>query len=276
MVMVNNSSRSDKSEIAEETIDLIQHIIPLRGSWWILLIAMIAGALIGFALHFLFPPVFFSSGEISSSIDYTRTGALTDIEEDVAIVTIGDILSSTTVIQDTIDAGINAGLNPEDFIFEETAFIERYNFAYRLVVQNTDSQIASLWANLWLKTAYQEISTARMHALAADQLYNQLMAYQQCMENSGHVYPVAAICQNLTQPELQERLASTNQEFNDEKEKSLAVLPAMDFAITRIPEAAAKPERQQKGILVFCGAILGAIVFLTWFFIKGNVHSRSY
>jgi hypothetical protein len=173
-------------------------------------------------------------------------------------------------VQNTIDAGKNIGLNPEDFVLEENAFLERYNFAYRLVVQNADSQTASQWANLWFETAHQAISDARMHALAADQLYGQLMAYQQCLENSGQVYPVAAICQNLTQPELQERLASVNQKYIEEKETSLAVLPAFDFVVTRIPEPATEPERQQKGDLVFSGAILGAIIFLFWFIIKGN------
>jgi LPS O-antigen subunit length determinant protein (WzzB/FepE family) len=269
--MIKNSEKNNQSEITENTFGPLQQIVLLKGSWWILLITMIAGALVGYALHFIFPPLYSSSGEITSSIDYTRTGALTDVEEDIAIVTIGDILSSTTVVQNTIEAGKNAGLDPEDFVLEETAFLERYNFTYSLVVQNTDNQTASQWANLWLEIANQAISEARMHALTADQLYNQLMAYQQCMENSGQVYPVAAICQNLTQPELQERLALINQNYNDEKEKSLAVLPAMDFVITRIPEPATEAERQQKGVLVFSGAILGAILFLTWFIIKGNV-----
>ncbi len=268
--MIKNSENNNQSEIVEDTFDLLQQIIPLKGSWWILLVVMIAGALVGYALHFLFPPLFTSSGEITFSIDYTRTGALTDVEEDIAIVTMGDILTSTTVVQNTIDAGMNAGLDAEDFVLDESAFLERYNFAYKLVVQNADNQTASQWANLWLENAYLAISDARMHALVADQLHSQLMAYQQCIENSGQVYPVVAICQNLTQPELQEQFALVNQDYLDEKEKSLAVLPALDFAITRIPEPATEAERQQKGILVFSGAILAAIIFLmTWFIIEG-------
>lgn len=270
MVMGKKSNKNNKKVIHEDTFEPLQQLSPLRGSWWVLLIVMVAGAVIGYGAHFIFPPVYTSTGEISFSIDYTRTGALTDVEEDIAIVTVGDILSSTVVIQETIDAGKAAGLNPEDFVLEKTAFYERYNFKYSLVVENTDSETAVKWANLWLESAYQTLTIARTHALNATEIYNQIIATQQCIENSGQVLPVAAICQDMTQSELQELLVSTNEKYISEKEKSLAVLPALDFTISQVPEETSRPERRQTGILIFSGAILGAIIFLTWFFVKGN------
>lgn len=270
MVMGKKSNKNNKKVIHEDTFEPLQQLSPLRGSWWVLLIVMVAGAVIGYGAHFIFPPVYTSTGEISFSIDYTRTGALTDVEEDIAIVTVGDILSSTVVIQETIVAGKAVGLNPEDFVLGKTAFYERYNFKYSLVVENTDSETAVKWANLWLESAYQTLTIARTHALIATEIYNQIIATQQCIENSGQVLPVAAICQDMTQSELQELLVSTNEKYISEKEKSLAVLPALDFTISQVPEETSRPERRQTGILIFSGAILGAIIFLTWFFVKGN------
>ncbi len=239
------------------------HVISgLKHSWFGLFLFMLAGALVGYGVHWMIPPTYSSSAVLTFSIDFNRTGELTDVETDIAIVTIGDIISSTRVIQDARTAGAVQGLSAESFQLNKTAFIERYSYRYELVVMNPDKNIASQWADNWVNESARVLGDARMHALKAEMLYKQIVSMQGCIEKAAVVEPISANCEYISLQEMQNLLNAYTTSYLNEKELSLAYLPAIDFVITTHAEPSAKPVRLQMGLLVFGGAMLALLVFL--------------
>jgi len=243
------------------TFTLLEELKAPGKRWFWLFLAMVAGALIGFGVHFLLPPMYVSSAAITFTIDFTRTGEMTDVETDITIVTAGDILTSSTVIDNTRNKGQSAGLPENSFALDETAFLERYSYRYELVVENPDPRTAAEWANLWASEGLAILDEAKLHALNADSLYKQMQAAQACLQQPGLIEPVTAACQGLSYTDLEENLARYNQAYLEEKEQSLGFLPAMDYSLTREAEPAVKPERNLAGTLVLGGALLGAVLF---------------
>ena len=240
----------------------------LRQSWYGLFLFMVVGGLVGYGLHWLIPPKYSSSSALTFSIDYNRTGELTDVETDIAIVTIGDIISSTQVIKSTLAAGAELGLPAESFKLYKTAYFDRYSYRYELVVLNPDNEIAAQWANIWVEESARVLVEARMHALTAEILYKQLVSMQDCIEKAAVIEPISANCEYLSIPEMQTLLKTYNTSYLTEKELSLAYLPAIDFAITEYAEPSASPGRQQAGLLEFGGAMLGLLAYFGFILIR--------
>ena len=57
-------------------------------------VLMIAGGLLGLLVSQVRAPIFESSAVFSVTIDYTQTGALTDIQEDQAMRGVGSVIFS--------------------------------------------------------------------------------------------------------------------------------------------------------------------------------------
>lgn len=265
-----------KQKIAEDrnTFSLLQELSEPGKRWFGLFALMVLGAMIGYGIHLLNPPVYPSSAAITFTIDFTRTGEMTDVETDIAIVTVGDILLSNAVVENTLAAGYATGLPEGGFVLERTAFLERYSFRYELVVENSDPQVAAKWANLWADQALSTLNEAKYHALNAESLNKQMLAVQNCLQQPGLFEPVSGGCNELSFGELQAKLSEFNTAYLTEKNKSLGFLPAMDFSLTRSAEPAFKPERQQTGVMVLSGALLGAVLFTGWIFFSNRPHRR--
>lgn len=256
------------------TFSPIQELTAPGKRWMGVFVFMVLGALAGYGFHFLTPPAYSSSAAITFAIDFTRTGEMTDIETDIAIVTAGDIVASSAVIKNTLEAGYAAGLPEGSFQLETNAFLDRYSYRYELVVENADPNIASKWAYLWAEEAVTVLADAKMHALNADSINKQMLSIQNCLQQPVLQEPVTTSCQGQSLAELQQELAEFNTAYLEEKESSLGFLPAMDFSLTRNAEPAEKPDRQQTGVMVLGGALLGGLLFLSWIFFTRRQHRR--
>ena len=265
--------KSKKTENSN-TFSPIQELIAPGKRWMGVFVFMVLGALAGYGFHLITPPEYSSSAAITFTIDFTRTGELTDVETDIAIVTAGDIVASSAVIENTLEAGYAAGLPEGSFQFETNAFLDRYSFRYELVVENADPKIASQWANLWAEEAKSVLTDARMHALNADNIYKQMLSIQNCLQQPVLQEPVTTSCHEQTLAELQEKLTEFNAAYLEEKESSLGFLPAMDFSLTRNADPAENPGRHQIGVMVLGGALLGGIIFVSWIFFTRRQHRR--
>ncbi len=81
-------------------LDLLK-AIAARGFW--LVIAMIAGGLLGWGVTTFKHPLYEADAVFTVTIDYTRTGYLSDIQEDQAMRGIGSLIGSDYILQKTID-----------------------------------------------------------------------------------------------------------------------------------------------------------------------------
>jgi len=100
-------------------IDLNELIVSVSNRWYVLVVLMIIGGIIGLLLTNMFSPIYESSATFSVTIDYTRTGALTDIQEDQAMRGVGSVIFSDIVVNPLLEE-----LRVLDETFTERDFFE--------------------------------------------------------------------------------------------------------------------------------------------------------
>ena len=60
--------------------------------WWIIVLFMLGGAIIGLIAHAVVPPIYESQAAITTSINFVQTGVLTDEQQDQAVDAVGDLI----------------------------------------------------------------------------------------------------------------------------------------------------------------------------------------
>jgi uncharacterized protein involved in exopolysaccharide biosynthesis len=94
--------RDLKQPLSQMDFRPLDFVDRIRHYWWVMVVFMLLGGGVGYSISLTIPPKFETKAVISVAIDYTRTGFLTDIEEDQTVEIIGDVISSDEVIQDAI------------------------------------------------------------------------------------------------------------------------------------------------------------------------------
>ena len=135
-------------------IDLVKLVKKFSERWMVTSALMITGGLLGLLVSQARAPIFESSAVFSVTIDYTQTGALTDIQEDQAMRGVGSVILSDRVIDNTLSA-INkesaSGLSRTDFL--ENSFLDREEFRWTLRYRDPDPKVAEMAVNEWSKSA---------------------------------------------------------------------------------------------------------------------------
>jgi hypothetical protein len=229
-------------------------------SWWLIVVFMVMGAVVGGGAWRAFHPVFESKASISVSIDFTRTGQLSDIEEDLAMVAIGDILKSTKVTQIMISQAAEKGMIISETGLRETAFLERQNELWLLRVRDENPEMAAYLANLWLDTSYSVLQEAYLHALNAETLYKYMNSLAQCLERTANIAPVQTECGTANLETLLIEMEKTNSSAQEEKLASLGIMPASVFTISERAAAASRSVRFGLGQLILAGALIGLLL----------------
>ena len=137
--------------------DLIQ--VGLR-LWWVWVVGICLGGGLGYGLQSLFPPLYQAGAVITTGIDFSQTGQLTDVEEDIIIQAVGDIIESDPVIEATLLQANTHGITLDRPEFDEMNFLQRRFTDWLLVVRSRDPGQAALLANLWAGSAWSALSEA--------------------------------------------------------------------------------------------------------------------
>ena len=225
--------------------------------WKQIALFMLAGALLGWGAHFFLPPVYESSAEITVSIDFTRTGLLTDIEEDQIIVTAGDVINSSVTVNKVLVQAAAEKIDISTEIFRKNSYLERQNQKWLLRIQSREALKARQLADLWAQAAFETLTEAYSHALKADRLLRYSDSLVSCMEQAVWVDPVAARCDYTRLQDLQTELRQVSLQAEAEKRSAMGLSPALTFSLTRLPESPQSPTRNKQGEFIFAGAMLG-------------------
>jgi hypothetical protein len=235
--------------------------------WWLIVVLMVGGAAGGWASWSFMTPIFESYASISVMIDFTRTGQLTDIEEDLAMVAVGDIIKSTQVQQDVIRQGVEKGLVISEEKLKENTFLERQNELWLLRVRDENPQNSAILANLWVDASYSALKEAYSHALNGDTLLKYMDSLANCLEQMAATEPVQVECGTANLEQLLIEMKKTNSEAQKEKLASLGIMPASLFSISERALPATTPVRFGRGQIMFGGALIGflfAILAIQW------------
>lgn len=227
--------------------------------WWMIVLLMLAGAAGGWGVHFAVPPVYQARTAITTSIEFGRTGELTDIEEDQAIITVGDVIKSSTVLEETLIRATSEGIYLDMETFKENIFWEREAFRWTMrVVGNKPEETARL-ADLWAETAMDALQNAQAHAVQAEGLYRYLASLESCLEQAVAAEPVYALCRLDNLAGLQSAMQQTGEAARREDAASLGILPAMSFAWSEKATVPTSPSRFNQAGFILGGAMLGLV-----------------
>lgn len=231
-------------------------------AWWLLAALMILGGLAGWGAARLRAPVYQAEAQIVFTIDFTRTGAMTDIEEDQAHSVVGDILASDEVL--------GAAAQAEGLSLVQArlmASTERKLTTWVLRVRSADSQQAANLANAWAQAAAVVLDDSLAHALKAADLQRHLDGLTACLQQTVMTDPAFAIC-GQTVEQVNAQVQQTGSIIHAERIASRGLLPAMSFTPPVQAQVPTRPALLGQGIRVLAGAAIGLLIGLAWVLLR--------
>ncbi|MDZ4158730.1 MAG: hypothetical protein U1B80_02975 [Anaerolineaceae bacterium] len=236
--------------------------------WWLVVVMMILGAGVGWITHTIQPPVYEAHASIATSIDFTRSGFLTDIEEDYALTIVGDVLSSQAVLQIVLDQLGDEGKQLEIQALRQMMTLERQNNTWIYRVRHDNPAEAEHVSRLLAQAGYETVRSALHEALLAESLARYVDSLVSCLEQSAAVQPVAGNCSPASLPNIQEELKPAVAMMHRHRIASQGILPAMTFALPNFGAAPTSPVLYGRDLLMLAGALTGLLAAIWLMYLR--------
>ena len=230
--------------------------------WFYLPIASVLGGVVGLILHGFIPPIFEAQAKFLITIDYTRTGYLSDIQEDQAMRGVGSLIGSDFILQKTIDHAnqVNEVITLAEI--KEKSKLERGEFEWYIRIRDENPVRASKLVNLWADQAIQVLDEASLHALKAEVLFNYLDSMELCLQRVTLGVDCIPSCEFKDSNQILGEIKKVGQEAYQEKEASRGLMPALSVDLVQRSAPPTKPVVFAKNTFVLAGAIIGWILML--------------
>lgn len=227
--------------------------------WWLLALISFAGSAVGFLIFQLKPPLYESRAIISVGIDFTQTGYLTDIEEDQMIGMVGDVITSTDVINSVETFARKENLIDNDESVRDYLQLERWGFRWATRSQHNDPQTAAKLSNLWAQISMDNLEDSYEHSIIAEGIGRYILSLETCLQYLVGGEPVHGLCSMDDLDALQTELEIAADQLKVEMLKARGITPATQLAMSENASIPDQPVRFDLNLMVFSGAILGFI-----------------
>ena len=236
-----------------ETINLI-----LR-KWWLLALMLAVGGLVGILFFQMRQPIYEATVSFAMGIDYTRTGPITQYDEDHALGMAGALITSSRIKEKVVEKAAYRGIDIGFDQLHTNAFLERKAHVWILRIQHENPETAAQLANIWAEIASNRLEEAYQHALKKESLERYAISLSDCLQMSVASGPVLATCQVISVEELQEMIAQLNDKILAEKQASYNIFPGLLFGEVTQAVVPQKPVRYGRGSIVLAGMSIGLI-----------------
>jgi uncharacterized protein involved in exopolysaccharide biosynthesis len=232
-------------------------LIPIDGVkramqfWWLVVLLALVGGGVGWLASRIQPRVYETYALISLNIDFTRAGDLTDVQQDHAIVTAGDIIESTDVIKEVASSGI-------PFAADQLT-LDRVGYRYALRVRASDPNQAAQIANLWAETALKALTEASTHAIRADHIQRLLDAQESCLSSGVDTATGQTPCQVASVDDLNKLLQASGAELKQELALSHGMLSYMRVDLSHLAETPTVPTLYRVNLMILGGGLVGLL-----------------
>jgi len=244
-------------------LDLLKAI---NSRWYLLVIGMIAGGLLGFGATFFKTPVYEANAVFTVTIDYTQTGALSDVEEDQAMRAVGDVIFSDEVVTAALDVLKDEGLDLTKDKFYDDAVFEREEFRWAIRYRDEDPKVAYQVVQAWAEVSDQILQDSLVHARLAASYLDVLNSLEACLERNTQTNSSIGICSIDHLDEILEEIANTSSMITTEKNQSRGLFSALAIVLSDHADIPSQAVRYQTNVLVISGVSIGlllAIILLT-------------
>lgn len=251
---------------------LLEHFHDLLRFWWVIALLAIAGGVFGYEISQSRTPVYESQAVFTVSLDFVKSGMLTDVEEDQAINAVTDLIGSSTVMGNVADSLKAQGLDFTNASLVSIVSVDRQGFQVAIHADHANAQTAYVIANTWATIAEQAVQNAIQAANNADELNKQLSELETCLQQETAIEPSFPPCQILDQTSLVTSLEQVNANYLEYKTDSKGIISAINVELTQKPLLAVSPRIFNRNYLVAAGAVLGflgGILLVEGGFIRG-------
>ena len=228
-------------------------------SWWLLLIFMVIGGIIGYSIFDTFPPRYEAAASIATGIDYTFSPELEDYEEDRAINEAGRLIMSDSVLNNVETTLKSKGYMVSHQEILDTFYTERIDDLWTLRVTGSDPIIAAEFANTWLDEAYTQLDDAFKNAQDAYALTEYINSLEDCLQADPVEAQQYALCNISSTDEINKEIERVTNQRNDELILARAQYPAMRYSIVSEAYPPSEPDFHSRGILVLSSSVFGLV-----------------
>ena len=242
-------------------------------SWYVILLAGLVGAIIGWLISFARPPLYQASVFIDYAVDYSRTAHMDDITVHQAYEQVRRMLLADETLQATLDAAqerVGGGL-----IFTDTADLRsqiqlsRYPGGFELIVYGQDPEQSAAAVNAWADVALEETEKAIGHAIRAAELQSKIYkAGCKLSPDPGNSDRVVWLCAS-GHPDLDpDELAD---DLLREVQQTRGILPIFTFSLLQEARVPTDPIAWSRGSIVLACAQVGLLLgFIGVIFFKSE------
>lgn len=239
---------------------LMDFVKQLFSNWKRVALMMVIGGLLGMGISKVMPPVYESKAVIAVTIDYTRTGALSDIQEDQAMRGVGSVIDSDLVREKVRQAAEEAGVAFDQDSMVKNFTVERGDFRWLLRVRDSQAERATFLANLWAEQAMGTLDSAMEHAIIANHYQQYLDTLEYCLQRLAPEGTSSEPCAKINFEFLQSEVEKTSSAIRDEQALSFGLMPTLQFFLAEEAPLNTAAVRGTRGILIFSGALLGFLI----------------
>ncbi len=236
--------------------------------WWVFAALMILGGLAGMLVTRLHKPVYQSQAVITTAVNYAYSGRLEDYELDHIILTVGDIIESTAVREQTLELALVGlpGITAADL--EKNLTAVRKGNDWILSSRASDPAAAQSLANWWADAAMLALQKMSQNALTDFHTQAAMLSVENCFSESILVETAVSGCTPADITQLKAFLSSAD--TSAAALRNSILLSNLSFEVTTQPELPSAPVLYRQSLNVAAGALIGLLIGLAWFFRQGN------
>lgn len=230
--------------------------------WWLIVVLMTLGVCGGLLAFQIQPPLYEARAEIALNVDLSRTGTLSDQNQDILINTTGRVMATAAIMDDLKQQAIQSGwLNPNQNP-QRLFFIERRAESFVLRVQHRNPQAALELADHWSDLALRALEAASISALEASMLENYLDGLLTCLQQQSVHGVEARPCSFRNISELQQEIARTGAELKAARTNARGIIPGIRFTLIQPATLLPQPVQFQRVNYLAGGALTGLVLAL--------------
>jgi hypothetical protein len=228
--------------------------------WWVVVIFAIAGGSLGFIVHRLLPPIYSSRIILTTSINFSQTGVLTDEKQDQAINAARDVILSDAVKEAVLSQTADGVIEIDSTNFENARFSDRLGYEIIIGIDSRDPNTAASLTNIWGEIALATLNDDLLHSLKAEAYSETLDNLEACFEEVSVTAPSSATCRNMGITEIQQVIDQTSSLLAQEIVDSHAIIPSMSFALGNKAMIPISPTYRNRNLMILSGLLIGFII----------------
>jgi capsular polysaccharide biosynthesis protein len=244
----------------DEELEVLSLLALIIRKWYLLLLFGLIGALLGYGLSFMNPPIYEAKAILSIGLNFDQTGSLHQYEEDLALGKVAGVVLSDDVMETaaatlTEQVAKNFGTTSLQE-FRSATGLEQKGSRWELIASSQDPTLAVAMANSWAEASEHALQEAYHHALSAKNIQVELYGHQQDLQqirtdptdhpnSSEHIKYLEEVIQDLTE------------ELQGELELARGLATFISFEWSQRADIPDRPSTRSRGGQILAGNLLG-------------------